>query len=115
MSKIDHLALFLTGVGIGATAAIMMAPEAGIRTRRRLGCLASDTSDALNEYTANLGDELNERTRSMSDLKDKAKQRVDGAADAVIRATRQATESVKEAAHWTGKMMEEGGKRLQDA
>ena len=51
----------------------------------------------------------------MSDLKDKAKKRIDDGADAAKKATEQVIEKAKDVAHTAGNKMEEGGKRLQDA
>ena len=50
----------------------------------------------------------------MSDLKDKAKKKIDGAADATKKATDKVIDKSKDVAHSTGRKMEEGGKRLQD-
>ena len=51
----------------------------------------------------------------MSDLKDKAKKKIDDGADAAKKATDQVVDKTKDVAHKAGKKMEEGGKRLQDA
>ena len=47
----------------------------------------------------------------MSDLKDKAKKRI----DAAKKATDQIVDKAKDVAHTAGKKLEEGGKRLQGA
>ena len=51
----------------------------------------------------------------MSDLKDKAKEKIDEGADAAKKATEQVVDNAKDVAHKAGKKMKEGGKRLQDA
>ena len=51
----------------------------------------------------------------MSDLKDKAKKKIDDGANAAKEATDQVVDKAKDVAHTAGKKMEEGGKRLQDA
>jgi hypothetical protein len=51
----------------------------------------------------------------MSDIKDKAKQKIDHAADGAKKVVEKVVDKSKDAAHSTGKKMEEGGKRLQDA
>ena len=51
----------------------------------------------------------------MSNLKDKAKEKIDDAADAAKKATDQVVDKAKDVAHSAGKKMEEGEKRLQDA
>ena len=51
----------------------------------------------------------------MSDIEDKAKQKIDDAADAAKKAADKVVGKSKDIAHSAGKKMEEGGKRLQDA
>lgn len=51
----------------------------------------------------------------MSDLKDKAKQKIDDAAELARKATQKVADKSKDAAHTMGKKMEKGGKRLQGA
>jgi hypothetical protein len=51
----------------------------------------------------------------MSDMKDKAKQKIDDAADGAKKAADKVVDKSKDVAHSAGKKMEEGGKRLQDA
>ncbi len=51
----------------------------------------------------------------MSDVKDKAKQKIDDAADAAKKAASHVVDKSKDVAHSAGKKMEEGGNRLQDA
>ena len=60
-------------------------------------------------------DEFNERSLTLSDLKDKAKEKIDDAAEAAKKATDQAADKAKDLTHKAGKKLEEGGKRLQDA
>jgi hypothetical protein len=50
----------------------------------------------------------------MSDLKNKAKEKIDDAADAAKKASAKVADKAKDIAHKGGKKMEEGGKRLQD-
>jgi ElaB/YqjD/DUF883 family membrane-anchored ribosome-binding protein len=51
----------------------------------------------------------------MSDLKDKAKEKIDQAADAAKTTTAKVIDKSKDAAHATGKKVEKGGKKLKDA
>lgn len=51
----------------------------------------------------------------MSDLKDKAKEKIDDAAAAARKVTDQAARKTKDLVHKVGKTIEEGGKRLQNA
>jgi hypothetical protein len=51
----------------------------------------------------------------MSDMKDKAKKKIDEGADAAKKAADHVVDKTKDVAHTAGKKMEKGGKRLQDA
>jgi hypothetical protein len=51
----------------------------------------------------------------MNDVKDKAKEKIDDAANAVRKGTDKVVDKSKHAAHSVGKKMKEGGKQLQDA
>jgi hypothetical protein len=51
----------------------------------------------------------------MSDLKHKAKEKIDDATAAAKKATDQGAEKAKDLTHKAGKKIEEGGKRLQHA
>lgn len=51
----------------------------------------------------------------MSDLKDKANEKIDDAAAAAKKAAGKVVDTSKDVAHSAGKKLEEGGKRLQDA
>ena len=50
----------------------------------------------------------------MSDLKDKAKDKIDSAADAAKKATSTVVEKAKDIAHAAGKKLEQGAKKLKD-
>jgi hypothetical protein len=51
----------------------------------------------------------------MSGLKDKAKEKIDDAADAVKKAPGKVIDKSKDVAHIAGKKIEKGGERLQNA
>ncbi len=51
----------------------------------------------------------------MSDLKDKAKDKINAASDAAKKATDKAAEKAKDLTHAAGKKMVEGGKKLKQA
>lgn len=51
----------------------------------------------------------------MSDLKDKAKDKIDDAADATKRGAGKVVDKAKDLAHSAGKKLEEGGKKLKDS
>jgi hypothetical protein len=51
----------------------------------------------------------------MSDIKGKAKRKIDDAADVAKKAADKIVDKSKDVAHNVGKKMEEGGNRLQDA
>jgi gas vesicle protein len=129
LRKIEHIASFLAGLGIGVTASVLLAPEAGGKTRSRIRDIAGRANDVVRKRAKNLSDagdvlaaskltwrdEQEERSQTMSDLKDKAKKKIDDGADAAKKATDQVVDKAKDVAHTAGKKMEEGGKRLQDA
>lgn len=50
----------------------------------------------------------------MGDIKGKAKEKIDEAADVARKAADKVAEKSKDVVHSAGKKMEEGGKRLQD-
>ena len=130
MSKSDSLVLFLAGLGLGGVAAVLLASEAGRKTRHRVSDIARRTADAIQTQAVNLGETAedviqqgtstwirheNKRSETMSDLKDKAKEKIDVAAEAAKKATEIVIDKSKDAAHSAGQKLEEGGKRLQDA
>ena len=51
----------------------------------------------------------------MSDMKDKAKRKIDEAAEGAKKVAEKVVDKSRDAAHNAGKKIEEGGKRLQDA
>ena len=68
-NKGDTLTSFLLGAAIGAGVALLLAPDAGPETRRRLG-------DAANRLSGNLGDK-------MGGIKDELKQRASDVKSAI--------------------------------
>jgi len=65
----DTLTSFLLGAAVGAGVALLLAPDAGPETRRRLG-------DAANRLSGNLGDK-------MGGIKDEIKQRASDVKSAI--------------------------------
>lgn len=57
------LVVFLLGVAVGASVAILYAPSAGSDTRARL----NDTASRLRERAADLGHEVAEKARGLRD------------------------------------------------
>jgi gas vesicle protein len=111
-------------------ATLLLAPADGRKTRNRIGDIASSAAGALKararnlrETTGNLVQEgkstwkeqETKRREVMSDLKDKAKEKIDDAADAAKKAAGKVVDTSKDVAHKAGTKLEEGGKRLQDA
>jgi gas vesicle protein len=70
----DTLVWFLVGAAIGASVALLYAPQSGDRTRRLLGRKLADGRDALSEQ----GSELLEKSR---DLFEKGRKVADDAAE----------------------------------
>jgi len=121
---------FLAGLGVGVAATVLLVPEAGRKTRNRIGDIAGRAADALKARAQNVRDRTEDlfqegkstwkeqeikRRETMSDLKDKAKDKIDDAADATKKAAGKVVDTSKDIAHSAGKKLEEGGKRLQDA
>jgi gas vesicle protein len=129
MRKSEYLAPFLAGLGLGVAASVLLAPEAGSKTRGRIRDIASRAGDAVKAGAEHLGaaeeivekcnltwrEEHNERSKTLSDMKDKAKEKIDDAADAAKNAAGRVIDKSTDVAHSAGEKMEEGGKRLQDA
>jgi gas vesicle protein len=128
LRKFEHIGSFWAGLGIGVAVSVLFAPEAGGKACNRIRDIASRAGDVLRKRTQNVGGEAGdvleankltpreeERSEHMSDLKDKAKKKIDDGADAAKKATDQVVDKAKDVAHKAGKKMEEGGKRLQDA
>ena len=121
---------FLAGLGVGIVATVLLVPEAGRKTRNRIGGIAGRAADALKTRTRNLRGTAEsllqegkstwknqevKRRETMSDLKDKANEKIDDAAAAAKKAAGKVVDTSKDVAHSAGKKLEEGGKRLQDA
>jgi gas vesicle protein len=130
MTKRDSLVPFLAGVGVGAAAAVLLAPDAGRKTRGRIAEYATRTVDAAKKGGQDIGDAagevLNKTNVILSDqrkkgneiaanLGDKAKDTIDHTAGALKHAVNKVVAGSNDAAHTFGKTMEEGGKRLQNA
>ena len=129
LRKLDRFTPFAAGLAIGVTAALLLVPDAGGNTRNHIRNAARRVGDGLKagaeklsrtavgisteEMTA--GIENGGRRKTMSDMKDKAKQKIDDAADGAKKAAEKVVDKSKDVAHSAGKKMEEGGKRLQDA
>ena len=126
MRKTDQITLFVAGAGVGLAVSLLLAPEAGGKTRRRIRDVASRAGDVLKkraQRARDAGTEVlddysltqEETSKTMSDLKDKAKDKVADAADAVGNAAEQVIDKSKDVACVVGKKIEKGGQRLQDA
>ncbi|HTD43054.1 MAG TPA: hypothetical protein VK687_02695 [Bryobacteraceae bacterium] len=114
---------WVAGLGVGIAAAILFAPAAGYKTRRRLRENADRATALFKEradmFTSAAGEVLQnghqEISRTMNDLTGKAKETIDVAADATKKAADQVVDKSRDVAHHMGKKMEEAGKRLQNA
>jgi len=122
MRKSNCLMSWFAGLGVGIGAAILFAPAAGEKTRRRIRNHADRATALFKEGAQTLrsgaGEVLQnghrEVSRTMSELTGKAKEKIDGAADATKKAADQVVDKSRDAAHHMGKKMEEAGKRLQN-
>ena len=116
-------------MAIGVTATLLLVPEGGGNTRNHIRNAARRVGDGLKARAEKLGRgavgipteemtagiENGGRRKTMSDMKDKAKQKIDDAVDGAKKAVDKVVDKSKDVAHSVGKKMEEGGKRLQDA
>jgi gas vesicle protein len=59
------LASFLIGASLGAAVALLLAPESGERTRRRLRRVAEDAQDFIEDVGECIGDETGQALRSI--------------------------------------------------
>ena len=60
MRKFEHIASFWAGLGIGLAASVLVAPEAGGKTRNRIRDIASRAGDVLRKRAQDLGEEARE-------------------------------------------------------
>jgi len=126
LQKLDNVALFLAGLGIGVAGAILLAPAAGDQTRGKIRDMANRAGDAVKDGAKNLGDKAGQTleeqgltwnnlqdkgSKIMGDMKDKAKDKIDNAADAAKKGVDTVADKSKDAAHKAGKKMEETGKQ----
>jgi gas vesicle protein len=92
MCHTNRLTFFLTGLGIGSVAGLLLAPMSGNRMRNRLGEMANQVNDGLREQAENLG-RVAGKTKSTAD---------------------KAVEKSRDAVHGVGRTMEEKGRQLQE-
>jgi len=59
------LASFLIGASLGAAAALLLAPESGERTRRRIRRAAEDAHDYLEDAGERIGEKADQALRSI--------------------------------------------------
>jgi len=130
LRKINPLAPFLIGFGLGITASVLLAPKAGRNTRNRIRGVTRVVGEGLKERAENLCDEaadvLSGRTmtdrneevggkKTLNDIEDKAKEMIGDVADGGKNAADKVVDESKDFAQSAGKKMEEGEKRIQDA
>ena len=107
MMKSDYVGPFLAGVGLGAAAAILLAPASGERTRQRIADMANRTSDALKEQADYL-------SNAAGDVLDKGRQMLRKGEDTGRQAAGNFENKAKIAVHAAGKSMEQHGQHLQN-
>jgi gas vesicle protein len=111
--KTDRMALFLMGMGIGVTAAILMAPASGEETRRKIKKRASDAADMVQDRANAL------KTSVMETVAD-AKQRINdtlkrgrAAVDKGLDSADVAVAKSRDVTHKVGVQVEQVGKQMQ--
>ena len=106
MQKSYCFVSLLAGLGVGMAAALLLAPD---KTRRRIRDKANRASGLFKERAETLFQNGHqEMSRTMTGLRDKAKEKIDDAADQIVVKSR-------DVAHNMGKKMQVAGKRLQNA
>ncbi len=110
LDKNDSTMLFLAGLGIGATAALLLAPGSGIKNRSRLRDIANRAGAAVKDRASDIGD-----SKAVKDLKDQASENLDAAAGVAKATAMEIVDKSRDVAHRAGKTLEMGGRRLQDA
>src|ERR1700680_2262441 len=116
LRKMNRLAWLSAGFGIGVAASVLLAPQAGDKTRSRIRDNANRVSDLAKEGAEKLGNAAGavleegkriwsdqERDQNMSDLKNKAKEKIDDAADVTKKVADQIVNKSKDVAHSAGK------------
>jgi hypothetical protein len=68
----------------------------------------------VGEGALHLGEKRSKGEKVMNNMKDKAKAKVDEAANAVKKASDKVVDKSKDLTHQAGKTVEKGGKRMQD-
>jgi gas vesicle protein len=103
----DRIAFFLLGTAIGAVAALLVAPESGARTRRRLRRKGLDAAD----YVVDAGKELAERCE---DLYKRSGELVDDAAHELSEKYRELYERSKELVDEVAVVIRRAGNSAKD-
>ncbi len=129
MAKDTNIYMFLTGLGVGALGAILLAPAAGSETRGMVLAAANDAGDRIKDGWAKGGEyvgdvqakvkgAVNDGLARGSDLVDGVQTQVNDAVNATADASKKAKDSVvnesREYAHSAGQELENAGKRLQN-
>jgi len=74
----DRMAFFLLGSAIGAAIALLLAPESGARTRRRIRRTAEDATDYIVEAGKDLVEECEDLYKRSRELVDDAARELSG-------------------------------------
>lgn len=85
MADNNRLVWFVAGVAVGATVALLYAPQSGTATRRMIGKKAKRSGEAISEAVTDTGRDLMEKGR---DLYEKGRRVADEAAELFERGRR---------------------------
>lgn len=120
MARDTNLYMFLTGLGIGALGAILLAPAAGSETRGMVLNAANDASDRIKDGIAKGNELVDQGLAKSNDLLARGSEFVGGLQNKVndaVGASKKAMDNVvtqsKDLAHSTGEELESAGQRLQ--
>ena len=119
LRNLDRFTPCAAGLPSGVTATLLLVPEAGGKTRNHIRDAARRVGDGLKARAEKLGRgavgvpseemtagiENGGRRKTMSDMKDKAKQKIDDAADGAKKTADKVVDKSKDVAHSAGNKM----------
>jgi gas vesicle protein len=117
--RTDGLLMFLAGLGIGAAAAVLLAPYAGSETRQRILDSANQAGDRLKEQAQKLSsatqDLASQGIRTWADAQERGSEAASEIKSKVGNKIDELADNSRSVAHDAGAKLEQSGRRLQDA
>ncbi|HWC00066.1 MAG TPA: YtxH domain-containing protein [Bryobacteraceae bacterium] len=113
MTNTKRVVMLFTGMGLGAAGALLLAPEPGDRTRRRIRKNVGKANEYVREQAEVIGDTVAKGVDSVNQLTERVKDTVDDVTAAARKAADNLVDRSIDVVHDAGKKLAEGGKRLQ--